>query len=129
MKLSGSRRHSPGLGVCALVMLAVAATGCAHKIGDSCAISTDCSVNGDRLCDTTQPDGYCTVFNCEPDKCPSGEGVCLAFTDGACDQQMVAAATSLRFQRTFCMKPCDNDGDCRAGYRCLDENEQTQLGA
>ncbi|MFW5740185.1 MAG: hypothetical protein ACOC1F_07450, partial [Myxococcota bacterium] len=52
--------------------------GCNPKIGDDCTNSTDCSVSGDRLCDTTQPGGYCTVFNCEPDMCPE-EAQCVAF--------------------------------------------------
>jgi hypothetical protein len=57
-----------------LVWLAAAAllalvAGCAPKIGDKCTVSTDCSVSGDRLCDSTQPSGYCTVFNCEPNAC------------------------------------------------------------
>jgi hypothetical protein len=100
--------------------------GCARKIGDACALSTDCSINGDRLCDTTQPGGYCTIFNCEPDKCPD-EAVCMAFTDDACAS--VQSASSVRFQRTFCMKWCDTDGDCREGYRCSGEDVQAELGA
>src|SRR5258705_13828561 len=52
------------------------AVGCSPKIGDKCSVSTDCSVQGDRLCDPTQPGGYCTVFNCEPDRCPD-ESVCV----------------------------------------------------
>ena len=34
----------------ALGLLSVA--GCAPEIGDKCSVSTDCSVNGDRICDT-----------------------------------------------------------------------------
>ena len=44
--------------------------GCKPKIGEDCATSTDCSISGDRLCDVTQPGGYCTVFNCEPNTVP-----------------------------------------------------------
>src|SRR5690348_74537 len=43
---------------------ALIAVGCLPKIGDHCTTSLDCSQTGQRLCDTTQPDGYCTVFNC-----------------------------------------------------------------
>jgi hypothetical protein len=88
--------------------------GCSPKIGDKCTVSTDCSVQGDRLCDPTQPGGYCTIFNCEPNKCPD-EAVCVAFNEPSCS----SPALSRRFQRTFCMAVCESDGDCRAGYQCL----------
>lgn len=112
--------------LCAALLLAVAAglgaAGCQPKIGDECTSSTDCSLSGDRLCDTTQRGGYCTVFNCEPDNCPE-EAQCIAFDqqlDPAChDPQQWA-----RFERTFCMLRCDNDGDCRSGYVCFDMTTQ-----
>ena len=91
--------------------------GCAPKIGKSCTLSTDCSQLGDRLCDTTQPQGYCTIFNCEPDTCP--EAVCVGFDsqiDPACGGTQANQAS--RFERTFCMKGCNDDSDCRTGYRC-----------
>jgi hypothetical protein len=91
------------------------ATGCAPKIGDRCTVSTDCSVTGDRLCDSTQPSGYCTVFNCEPNGCPD-ESICVAFRVPACSM----SAQSTRFQRTFCMATCDSSSDCRGGYECKD---------
>jgi hypothetical protein len=97
-----------------LALLSLAA-GCSRKIGDACTISTDCSVTGDRLCDTTEPGGYCTQFNCEPNSCPD-DSVCVLFADNTC----TAATQSIRFRRTFCMATCESDGDCRAGYRCLD---------
>jgi hypothetical protein len=105
----------PALVVCAAFFL-----GCAPKIGDSCSVSTDCSVNGDRLCDTTQPGGYCTVFNCQPDSCP-GNSVCVAFRDSSCGE---VSGRAVRFQRTFCMASCDSNGDCRAGYTCRDVGVQ-----
>jgi hypothetical protein len=91
--------------------------GCAPKIGKACTLSTDCSQLGDRLCDTTQPGGYCTIFNCEPDTCP--EAVCVGFDsqiDPACGPTQASQAS--RFERTFCMKGCDDDSDCRDGYKC-----------
>ncbi len=91
--------------------------GCAPKIGKSCTLSTDCSQLGDRLCDTTQPGGYCTIFNCEPDTCP--EAVCVGFDsqiDPACGATQASQAA--RFERTFCMKGCNDDSDCRDGYKC-----------
>jgi hypothetical protein len=103
-----------------LVLLLGLVAGCAPKIGDHCSVSTDCSANGDRLCDTTQPGGYCTVFNCEPNSCPN-EAVCVAFNEKSCpDRGGQATAQSIRFQRTFCMVTCGGDGDCRGGYTCLD---------
>lgn len=93
--------------------------GCAPKIGNKCTLSTDCSQLGDRLCDTTQPDGYCTIFNCEPDNCP--DSVCVSF-DPSLDPACEGADDGRwpRFERTFCMKPCEDDGDCRDGYECID---------
>lgn len=112
-----------------LCMLPLAAVllGCPPKIGKSCSLSTDCSQLGDRLCDTTQPDGYCTVFNCEPDSCP--EAICVAFSptlDQAC--QHADDGRWPRFERPFCLAACDHDGDCRDGYQCVhldDPHEQT----
>ena len=94
-------------------------TGCTPKIGNACTISTDCSQLGDRLCDGTQPGGYCTVFNCEPDGCP--DSICVAFDpklDPAC--QNADQGRSPRFERTFCLKPCGANSDCRDGYACVD---------
>jgi hypothetical protein len=101
--------------------------GCTPKIGNKCTLSTDCSQLGDRQCDATQPDGYCTRFGCDPDTCP--DAICVAFDpnlDPAC--QGVDDGRSPRFQRTFCMAPCTNDpgvaravpGGCREGYMCVD---------
>jgi hypothetical protein len=129
MNLSGLSRLPTGLLLGIVAFLMLVEVGCARKIGDSCSVSTDCSVTGDRLCDTTQPGGYCTIFNCEPDKCPDGEGVCVAFTDDACDGDGVPDPHSARFQRTFCMKGCESDGDCREGYVCADGAIQKEIGA
>ncbi len=103
---------------CAIVAFALA-VGCSPKIGDKCSVSTDCSVQGDRLCDPTQPGGYCTVFNCEPDRCPA-DSVCVAFNEPSCS----SPALSRRFQRTFCMATC---GDCRAGYACTPSDAYRQI--
>jgi uncharacterized membrane protein YgcG len=113
----------------ALAVPLFVAAGCTPKIGDKCTVSTDCSQLGDRLCDTTQPDGYCTVFNCEPDTCPTdGHGVCVAFfpqLDPTCGG--ASASQWPRFERTFCVRGCDDDTDCRASYVCVapsDRNAQ-----
>lgn len=99
-----------------LLGIAALAIGCKPKIGDACSSSSDCSVQADRLCDTTLPGGYCTLFNCEPNTCPEDESVCVAFNESICDDPL----RTPRFQRTFCMARCDDDGDCRAGYSCTD---------
>ena len=99
--------------------IAALLVACSPKIGNRCTLSTDCSQLGDRLCDTTQPEGYCTIFNCEPDTCP--EAVCVGFDsqiDPACGATQASQAS--RFERTFCMKGCDDDSDCRDGYKCLE---------
>src|SRR5829696_1409616 len=99
--------------------------GCAPEIGDDCNTSLDCSQQGDRLCDTKQPGGYCTIFNCEPDSCPEDEAVCVAFDfvlDPMCHPGDLPANDTewARFGRTFCMKACEEDDDCRddEGYEC-----------
>jgi hypothetical protein len=93
------------------------ALGCKPDIGDKCTTSTDCSIAGERLCDLTQPGGYCTIFNCEPNLCPE-KSVCVAFGERTCSVQ----AVTLRFRRTFCMATCKKDSDCRNGdnYHCID---------
>jgi hypothetical protein len=107
-----------------LCLCAAIAAGCQPEIGDACHISDDCSQQGDRLCDTTQPGGYCTKFNCEPNSCPE-EATCVAFTraslqSSACDE----SPTALAGKRTFCLRRCKKRGDCRAGYECGDVGEQ-----
>lgn len=109
------------LHACTLIVLvgslASLALGCNPKIGDDCSTSTDCSTNGDRLCDTTQPGGYCTMFNCEPDTCPE-EAQCIAFDSTL--SPVCPDRVSARFERTYCMRRCESNGDCRGGYECAD---------
>lgn len=52
--------------------------GCGHNIGDSCTTNVDCSPTGDRFCDTSAVNGYCTEENCGVSSCPS-EAVCIRF--------------------------------------------------
>ncbi|MBI5490789.1 MAG: hypothetical protein HY905_25880 [Deltaproteobacteria bacterium] len=80
--------------------------GCASEIGDECSANVDCSVNGDRACDTSVPGGYCTILDCRAGTCPE-EAICVAWGDGV-------------GERTFCMRHCGDDSDCRGGYRCYD---------
>ena len=74
--------------------------GCSQEIGDECGSNADCG--SDRLCDTSQPGGYCTVSPCTDDTCPS-EAVCVKFAP----------------QVSYCMKICYDDTHCRKGYVCV----------
>lgn len=100
--------------------LFLALLGCQPEIGDECQSSTDCAAGGDRLCDITQPGGYCTIFNCEPGTCPE-EATCVLFS---ADRSTVAgcedAYGTSPFQRSFCMASCESESDCRSGYSCID---------
>src|SRR6478735_4553117 len=99
------------------------ALGCTPKIGDDCSVSTNCSTTGDRLCDVTQPDGYCTKFNCEPGTCPD-DSVCVNF---GTKLSPIAGCTPSQanspYKRSFCMASCGSDSDCRDGYKCLGPTE------
>jgi hypothetical protein len=64
------------------VAITLATIGCGKEIGDACIVSSDCSQNGDRLCDTGSKDGYCTVAGCDYSTCPS-EAVCVRFFTGS----------------------------------------------
>lgn len=72
-------------------------------------MSLDCSALGNRLCDQTQPGGYCTIPGCERGTCPD-DAVCVLFEP-----------LQPRLSRSYCMAKCDGQGDCRRddGYRCL----------
>lgn len=105
-----------GLGL-AVAMLAL---GCTPKIGDKCTVSTNCSTTGDRLCDVTQPDGYCTKFNCEPGTCPE-DSVCVNFGTTLSPKDGCGSSQgNSPYKRSFCMANCDSNSDCRAGYECLE---------
>src|SRR6187399_622417 len=126
MRSSLSRRLLEKCAWAGLLFLA----GCAPNIGDGCANSNDCSANGDRLCDTTQRGGYCTIFNCDPTSCPDDESVCIQFggvlsTVGSCPDPQRPSPQS----RTFCMARCKNNADCRGGYRCTDLGKPNPWGA
>jgi hypothetical protein len=105
----------------AVFLAALAAAGCRPEIGDECLTSLDCSSQGDRLCDTSQPEGYCTIFGCEPDACPDNS-ICVGFgleLDPACSEANDGTDPRWpRFERTFCMLACETTDDCRDGYVC-----------
>jgi hypothetical protein len=96
--------------IAALVSMLVAVValpmGCARRIGDGCSLDTDCSINNDRRCDTSQVGGYCTVAECDRNSCPD-DSLCVEFFSSVPQRA-----------RRFCMSPCATDGDCRGGYKC-----------
>lgn len=122
VRVLSSERLSLWLGVAALTL----AAGCSPKIGDKCTVSTDCSATGDRICDITQPFGYCTQFNCEPNSCPDN-AACINFgtTLSSGDPTKVPAACmssqgNSPYMRSFCLASCESDGDCRPEYACVE---------
>jgi hypothetical protein len=115
-RVTGNAR-SPGLG---LLLLLLGAFACQPKIGDSCTSASDCSVQGDRTCDTTFPGGYCTQFNCGAGTCPD-DATCIGF------QSLLSLAPECadlqarpRLERSVCLRSCSKDSDCRGGYQCVD---------
>jgi len=97
-----------------------ALAGCQPSIGDHCVQSTDCSPTGDRLCDTSQPNGYCTIFDCLPNACPT-EAACVATNISVLGCPYDDRHAPSRTSRQLCLKKCQGDGDCRAdeGYACI----------
>jgi len=84
----------------ALAFALAVPTGCAPIVGDSCDTQTDC---GRRMfCELSMPDGYCTLRGCVDTTCPD-RGVCIRFDADV----------------SYCMARCEDDGDCRDGYRCV----------
>ncbi|HEY0254882.1 MAG TPA: hypothetical protein VGC41_25325, partial [Kofleriaceae bacterium] len=117
---------------------------------DSCISSTDCSIDGTRVCDISQLQGYCTIAGCDYDTCP-GEAACISFFSGGgftnrpCDPKTedtgdvddcsVDELCSIEGQcvprsseSRFCMKKCDQSSDCRDGYECRDLTLMTEHG-
>jgi hypothetical protein len=92
-----------------LFFVAAGAVGCAPAIGDECDTALDCSSQGSRQCDRTQPGGYCTILGCEQGTCPE-DSVCVKFRP---DLERIAV--------TYCMASCETDSDCRndEGYKCM----------
>lgn len=115
-----------------LVVLALLAAGCGKEIGDACIVSTDCSPDGDRQCDLSQHEGYCTIQGCDFSTCPE-EAACIRFFTGQfenkdcdannpCSFDELCSLTNKCVPRSsevrFCMKTCDSSSDCRDGYEC-----------
>ena len=108
------------------LLVALFSFGCQRVIGDECTLSTDCSQRGDRQCDTSQPGGYCTIQGCRKNSCPD-EGICVTFRAQVpgCDYDDRSGA---RLGRSYCVKYCEADTECRAGYICRDPREDPWQG-
>jgi hypothetical protein len=99
-------RHKLSLTVSAVFAL-FSLGACGPKFGDGCKNSTDCSVRNDRICDRSQPGGYCTIANCKPGDC-GDDGVCVRFRPA-----------EPRLSTSYCMAKCDSNSDCdRDAYVC-----------
>ncbi|HEX8792464.1 MAG TPA: hypothetical protein VF765_16055 [Polyangiaceae bacterium] len=95
--------------------------GCTPHIGDHCQLNTDCSIDGTRVCDNSQPNGYCTSFNCVANSCLDN-AVCVMVNASVpgCPYNDYQAPS--RTHTTLCLKNCGQDSDCRTGegYVCRD---------
>jgi hypothetical protein len=99
-------------------LFALGVSGCKPSIGDPCNVSTDCSVRGDRVCDSAQPLGYCTIRNCGGNSCPES-AACVLFNAAPAGCPYDDRAPG-RTARSYCMASCGSDKDCRDGYICAD---------
>lgn len=67
--------------------------------------------------------------NCSPTSCPEGESICVAF--GVVQSNVSGCANTSRpspYLRTYCMKTCEEDSDCRVGYECHDFSKENPWG-
>ena len=107
------------------------AAGCGRSIGDECTINTDCSANGDRTCDMSQPGGYCTIEGCDQTSCPDNS-VCVRFfpeqflsqpCNPACEDTDAEAATPTQARCPELLPTCPaaigRTDDCSADQVCL----------
>ena len=101
------------------IALVLVGTGCGASIGDSCTQNVDCSPLGDRFCDVSAPNGYCTIEGCDDTSCPS-EAVCIRFFEPdpslPCD-----VATQVRDcgVNAVCLCDCgepDTNGNCPVSF-------------
>ena len=85
-----------------LAPLLVLGAGCAAHIGDPCTSNQECAYG--HSCDLAPPGGYCLVVTCKPNSC-AAEAWCASYVVGGRTQ-------------SYCLRKCQEDGDCRDGYRC-----------
>jgi hypothetical protein len=132
-----------------LALAALAVGGCKRRIGDACKRSTDCSLQGERICDlstrvnsqgqrTPSGSGECTIEGCGRGTCPD-VGACVKvygsdFLSVACDPAREDIATFCESDATACeaagCRPSQDDAsvfvcppndDCEINEVCLPE--------
>lgn len=114
---------------CRFLVLAMLAVGCGKNIGDPCKTNVDCSLAGDRFCDTGSPGGYCTVEGCDTFTCPTDDAVCIRFFTPRLDQSCNYGATGPESgcdvdERCVCIE-VDENGACLPGAaRCAPESSE-----
>lgn len=105
-----------------LYLAVVTLAACTPSIGDHCVLSTDCSVQGDRICDTSQPNGYCSK-SCAGDDCPN-KAACVLYSTAipGCGFNDRNGRSGSRVSRSWCSARCFSNADCRTdeGYVCAD---------
>ncbi len=134
----------------ALALVLALAAGCDEEIGDECSLSSDCSPQGDRICDVSSPGGYCTIIGCDFDSCPE-EAICVRFfsvsnSDRTCDARredleagvndctadelctLSGSCVPRTAEQRFCMRKCTVNNDCRDDYECRDEELMVEHG-
>jgi len=85
-----------------VVLVALLLGACGSLAGDACEMDTDCGAS--LVCDTTFPEGYCTLGQCATLGC-SDKGICVHFDP----------------YTSYCMAPCAASDECRDGYECVEE--------
>jgi hypothetical protein len=103
-----------------LVLVGLLAPACGKSIGDGCRTNIDCASDGTRICDLSQPGGYCTVDGCDDSSCPGS--ICVRFFDqkyptGTCS---IPPGTSPGTVGT-CSSPPSTVDECRTSGQCLSD--------
>lgn len=111
-------------GTAALAAASFALAGCSPHIGAKCNTNTDCSLQGTLVCDTSEPYGYCTSFNCAPDSCQN-EAACVLLNPAVPGCPYDDYNSPARTGRSMCLQQCHKDSDCRTdeGYVCADPRQ------
>jgi hypothetical protein len=130
------RRAARALAWSTLFVAALSLGACKRDIGDDCKNSLDCSQESERLCDISQPGGYCTIEGCDERTCPSASA-CVRFfprlelltkpCSAGCDSTELClpdgkgggVCAPRMSERRFCVHSCSDNSDCRGGYDCV----------
>ena len=99
---------------------------CQRRIGSSCKVSTDCSIQGTRVCDLSYlvngdgdldpaGKGECIIDGCTPSACPR-EGTCMQvygaeFLSVACDPELEDRPQSYSDELAARIASCRSDPD------------------